>query len=199
MKKILIIIAIAVSTFCTAQDFRNVATIEVNTYEFAEKFEYNANHFVTAKKKIIDKSFTFNLIDILSHYTKEISEEDYKHLFVVAVDADGKKSAFSYLECTPEVSQIVPQLFYTKAARSISGVRDTLRIYDVEGTQETNKNQLRSEFATMFVGKIYLQMKNISDEEKKLYFSDASLIFPQDATTKRWLSNVKFLKIYLIK
>ena len=47
--------------------------------------------------------------------------------------------------------------------------------------------------------RVYLQMKNVSDDDRDKVFKNRSLIFPEDQKTSRWISDLIDLKLYIIK
>jgi len=139
--------------------------------------------------KIIDSIVKISLIDSLEN--KNI---------IIRIEGSNTVLNYSYYDFSSNVNKITPYIILTKKAEYRYG--DTINYFLKTDAQNSDADfsELDKQFNHSQVFNLFLQFPKLSDKEKYLFFDKgASLIFPLDISTARWISNPTRLKIYLIK
>ncbi len=196
MSRILIFLMfITISYPAKSQIGELIAEIELDPEVLADKYEYFSTEFMSARKTSLSKNYTFPLNSLIDPEIKNIQKSQRKRILIIAENGAGEKLVFTYSEIDEEITKLMPQLIFKPVTGSIG---DTVKIGDVEGQRtKVDMDKFEEEFEIAVRKRIYLQMKNMNKKEKKRIFSNMSVIFPTDSTPKRWISNVKSIKIYL--
>jgi hypothetical protein len=193
MRRLVIIIFLAALCISRAEeyDFTHVKDIEINTGRFADDIRYFSTQFYLRNRQRVGKHNCFNIFDIIKQYTPG---EPNSRIVVVA-ESPNRSVVFGLDEIDPKITIIPAILVFDELTGSVG---DTVTAPDKKGMPKGNVDlqPVKQEFAQAVMRKIHLQLRSISPANKEKYFKDNTLMFPQDRSTGRWMTNVKRLRIY---
>jgi hypothetical protein len=199
MKKsfILLFLFLSASLLFSADVPNEIAKININMEQLIKEHQFKTVEFCTASKKSLGKFTCIDVLDIFDNNIKKLTNSERKRLIIIAESADGEVIATDYLNFDKNNIKIPPLLIFSFIKGSVG---DTVRISDVKGSKgKVDLEMVEKELQKTVVLRIFLQMKNISVSDIQKYFKDGSMLFPQDQTCERWLENVKYLKLYIVK
>ncbi|MDA3844052.1 MAG: hypothetical protein PF588_06765 [Candidatus Kapabacteria bacterium] len=199
MKKLILLAAIIVLAFnsLSAQTMREVAVIDVNPQKLMEQHNDYYTEFFTSRKRTICKYHCIDLKDVVKPYTTKLSKFELKNLIVVAESFSGDQITASFADFNKDIVYVPPVLLFDDVR---DDVEDTVFFFDKEGEVGTvDLSGLDAELRKIRLRSIHMQIKNISSAEKSRLFTDRALIFPQDKSTSRWIGNVKYLRLFVVK
>ena len=197
MKRIIsifIVLIISVN-YSYSQNFKELTTIKVNTNELKDNVPYQSTQFVLKTKQSTDYIFTFNITDIIKSYISKISKEKLNSAVIVFINKDGQTLTTTYNEFDSENTR-VPAVITLKKAENKMG--DSITIQEVDGDIDLSElDETFSHFATRT--RVGLQISSLDKKTLAQLSKDATLVFPNDMTTDRWLSEITEIKIYIFE
>jgi len=197
MKKLIILFALlfAIPLASESPNLNHIYSIEIDPVELGQKYEFASTEFLLSNRTSIGKHYSFNLSDLIDPYLKDLSIEKRSNVIIIAEDMKGVTQPFTYPDISMEYSMIPALLSFTKKMVSFP---DTLVVgEDHNSPSEIDIDKVEEFFNVLIKRRIYLQLKYISDSDKSKIFETTSLMFPVDKSTKRWLTDLKYLHIYL--
>ncbi len=195
---IIIFIFISTAIFLNSADHPyEIAKINIDLIDISKNHKTKTVEFLTSSKKSIGKFICVDLNEILSGSIKHLTEQEKIRLLIVAESLSGDAITSTYFDYDVNNIKIPPVLIL----RSVQGsVGDTIKVSDVKGKKGVvDLSMVEKELQKSIIERVFLQIKNISTDEKNRIFKSGSIVFPQDQTNKRWLGNVSNIKIYIIK
>ncbi|MGA2298678.1 MAG: hypothetical protein ABSG15_14115 [FCB group bacterium] len=199
MRKLLIYIFVCAFIFISAfsQNPFEIAKIKIDLGKFSSQYKSYTTEFYTASKKKIGKYLCFDLIDIIDKNIKQLSVTERKKLVIIPETSTGESIATTYNDYDINNRKITPMLIVGVIKGTVG---DTAVIEDFGGANSKLKiKSVDNEIQKAVERRVYLQMKNISDEDRDKIFINRSLIFPEDQNTSRWMTDLVDLKLYLLK
>ena len=205
MKSFIYIIIVLISTFniiiaqevimesvvpVIVQDLELVAEIPVNTQELVNNVVNRKTQFEFRSKQKTDFVTTMYVQDIIKPHLK-VPASEYNRLVVVFENPQGQSVVAGYSEFDPLLT-VVPAVLVAK-----HDVQKKSKV--VLSDDELDVDM--SEVEALFAGdgpklKIGLQIKTIPLADKEKMELDATIIFPKDLNTDRWINNIDVIKIY---
>jgi hypothetical protein len=191
-----IILLVLLFNSINAQTLKLVAEKEIFDVNFSEekqlKFQFSTGKVIGSYLGIpilkeIDKILKSNFID-----TKTT-------LLLISFENNKEIRYYTYFDFLDEVSAIPPYLITQQKGKFRKG--DTIQYQTKNGKQTTDmdfSNLTEHIFSGVEVN-VKLQFKSMDIADQQNIFSKISLIFPIDKSTKRWLSDIKTIKIYKIE
>ncbi len=195
MKRIiaLIIVFIALNNFADAQKFSKIAVIAINTDELSKTLQYQSTQLIFQSRQKTDFHYSYDAMEIIKPVIDTIKTKDKSKLVFVFENQLGQSVMASYGEFDNLMTSIPAVLMYGKELKS---VEDTLHLGDGEDGN-VDLSALEAQFAQYGTKKrLHLQIKNITVAEKTRILNDATIIFPKDLRTDRWISGVDKITIY---
>ncbi len=195
---IIIFIFISTAIFLNSADHPyEIAKINIDLIDISKNHKTKTVEFLTSSKKSIGKFICVDLNEILSGSIKHLTEQEKIRLLIVAESLSEDAITSTYFDYDVNNIKIPPVLIL----RSVQGsVGDTIKVSDVKGKKGVvDLSMVEKELQKSIIERVFLQIKNISTDEKNRIFKSGSIVFPQDQTNKRWLGNVSNIKIYIIK
>lgn len=206
MKSLIYIIIVLITTFniiiaqeviveyavpVIVQDLELIAEIPVNTQELVSKVVNRKTQFEFRSKQKTDFVTTMYVQDIIKPHLK-VPASEYNSLLVVFENPQGQSVVAGYSEFDPLLTSI-PAVLVAKT----DGVEKKSKV--VLSDDELDVDM--SEVEALFAGdgpklKIGLQIKTIPISDKEKMELDATIIFPKDLNTDRWINNIDVIKIY---
>jgi hypothetical protein len=199
MKKIVILLAlfIVMPLFSEGPALEHISSIKIDPFELGQKYEFASTEFLLSNRSSIGKHYSFNLSDIIDPNLKELSLEQRSNVIIIAEDKNGKTQPFTYPDISMEYSMIPALLTFTKKMVSFP---DTLIVaQDNSDPSGVDMDAVEEFFNVLTKRRIYLQLKHISDDETARIFKTTSVMFPVDKSTDRWLTDLKYLHIYMYR
>ncbi len=199
MKKsiLLLFFFLSVSYLFSADSLTEIAKITVNIDQLSKEHEFRTVEFLTSSRKNLGKFSCIDVSEIFDNYTNKLTDTERKRLIIIAGSADGEVVATDYFNFDKNNIKIPPVLIFSYVKGSVG---DTVRVSDIKGHQgKVDLAMVAQELKKTVVQRIFLQMNNISEADKQKYFKNGSMLFPQDQTLVRWLENVKYLKLCIVK
>lgn len=195
---IIILIFICSAKFLNSADHPyELAKININLIDIIKNHKTKTVEFLTLSKKSIGKFICVDVNEIINSSIKHLTDQEKCRLLIVAETSTGESITSTYFDYDPNNIKISPLLILN----SILGMTgDTIKATDIKGKKGTvDLSIVEKELQRSIDERVFLQIKNISQEDKAKIFKSGSIVFPQDQTNKRWLSNVSNIKIYIIK
>lgn len=191
MKYIVIFFAIACAS--VAQDFEKIASIDFEKARRKYSGRVEGVEFCDARNRAVGKCKCANAADFALFFAGDAAKKyDADNLFIVF---EGESRIIVSLSESAEGASFFPPLIALGGGSSVGNV-DSVVVnesgygVDMEGLGAVIDNMVRR--------RIYLQIKNLDDNEKK-FFALGSLLFPADVSTRRWTKNIKKMTIYAIQ
>lgn len=119
-----------------------------------------------------------------------------KNRYIVEAESEtGEKVTFSLAETYSNVSKIPPFILMNKVEGRTG---DTIKIHELKsGKGKLDMDALEKEAQKVYLFRIVTNVA--SKEALRQSIGKMTLFFPQDLSTQRWLKNVRWLRLYLIK
>jgi len=176
-----------------SQDLEKIADIKINTIELAKKINYQSTKFIFRSKQSTRYHLAFDFADILKPYIKGLSKKDKMNLVIVAENEKGESVTATYADIDISMTSMPAVLIYHKVA-----VKDSITLHEKDGKMDLS--ELDEDIANLTTRRrIHLQIKRIPVAEKIRIMKDATLIFPKDMCTERWINGINLVKIYKYK
>ena len=176
-------------------ELREIATIEISIEKLLPSVKNYSTEIKLSNKKKLGDYYTYNVDEIIEPYIKDISDSLRKDIVVIAENSSGESVAASYSDFDKSTSFLPGILIYKKVTGSIG---DSVRAFDKKdkkGEVDFKVIDEQLDIATKRI--IYLQIKSMFSNEKNKLMMERTLIFPQDASAKRWITDVNKLHIYI--
>jgi len=141
--------------------------------------------FTFCNGKVAGSSVCFSLKKYLKYL--EYNEQKYK----VEIVTENNSLWFDNFDFDDEVHKIVP--YFTTYKRAKLKFGDTLTISE-NANRKIDYTELGNEISQLKSLRVKLQFSY--SQKTKAFFQPNSLIFPLDISDKRWLSNIKEIRIY---
>ena len=194
MKRIIssIIVFIISINFGISQEFIKIAEVEINTGELAKITKYQSTQFIFKSKQKTDFHLTFDLMDIIKPYINNIETKDKPKLIFIFENPQGESVTAPYSEFDDLITNLPAVLMYDKKLKKIG---DSLILGDKDG--EVDFSELEEQISQFTSKKrLHLQIKTIPVSEKKRMLQNATIIFPKDLNTERWINGIDKIKIF---
>ncbi|MFH1050066.1 MAG: hypothetical protein V1779_03935 [bacterium] len=195
MKRIiaLIIVLLAINNFAEAQKFSKIAEIKINTDELSNTLQYQSTQLIFQSKQKTDFHYSYDVMDIIKPLIDTIKTKDKPKLVFVFENQLGQSVMAGYSEFDNLITSLPAVLMYGKELKKIG---DSLLLGDNKDG-DVDMGELEEQFAQYGSKKrLHLQIKTITVAEKARILTDATIIFPKDLRTDRWISGVDKITIY---
>jgi hypothetical protein len=196
MKRIIALIIVLFSIIIysgSAQSFVKIAEIPINTTELEKTLQYVSTQLIFQSRQQTDFHYTYEINEILKPVIDTIKTKDKPRLVFVFENQLGQSVMANYSEIENLLTNLPAVLMYGKKVQKVG---DSLLLGDGKDSN-VDLTQLEEQFAQFGTKKrLHLQIKNISVAEKARILSDATVIFPKDLRTDRWISGVDKITIY---
>lgn len=195
MKRLMLLFIVILISFdlSFAQDLEKIAEIKINTVELAKKVNYQSTKFIFRSKQNTGYHLAFDFVDILKPYLKGLSKKDKLNLLIVAENNKGESITATWADIDRLMTSMPAVLIYHKVV-----VKDSITLQEKNGKMDMS--ELDEDIANLTTRRrIFLQIKRIPVAEKIRIMKDATLIFPKDISTERWINNIDLVKIYKYK
>ncbi|OGU39612.1 MAG: hypothetical protein A2X61_11260 [Ignavibacteria bacterium GWB2_35_12] len=195
---IIIFIFISTAIFLYSADHPyELAKINIDLNDINKNNKTKTVEFLTSSKKSIGKYICVDVNEIISENLKHLSEQEKCRLMIVAESSSGEAITSTYFDYDANNIKIPPILILNNVKGMVG---DTIKVLDVKGKKGiVDLSMVERELQKSIVERVYLQIKNITTDEKNKIFKSGSIVFPQDKATKRWIGSVSNIKIYIIK
>ncbi|MFP4370212.1 MAG: hypothetical protein ACOC2K_03075 [Bacteroidota bacterium] len=192
---VFIFLALPQSLFSDAT-LKEIVTISADPVKLNEKYDYASTEFFLANKQNAGKFYSFELLEILDNELKG-QNIDTDRLVIVAENSKGRKLVFTYNDLSGDIAPIKPVLLYGQVTGSIG---DTIKVQDIEGQKGmVDLEEVIKETDIAVRKRIYLQLRSFPEAEKKRLFTHGTIIFPIDATPRRWIEGVRKMTVYEVQ
>jgi hypothetical protein len=179
-----------------AQSIKLVAELNINYDDISKKCKRYTIAFYTNDKKLLAKCSSFDISDIIDEYIKNFDFDSRKRLFLVA-ENDSTSSVYDYYGFTKEYS-VMPAVLIYKPVRGLTG--DTIRVYDKNNNpNDMDLSPFGKELERAPERKYYMPVSSLSKNQISEFFVRGTILFPQDANTKKWITNIRRIKIYFFE
>jgi hypothetical protein len=195
MKRIiaLIIVFLALINFAEAQKFTKIAEININTTELDKIYESQLTQLIFQSRQQTDFHYSFEVTDILKPVVDTIKTKDKSKLVFVFENQLGQSVTANYGEFDKLLTNLPAILI---SGKEVKKVGDSLMLGD-DKDGNVDLSDLEAQFAHFGTKKkLHLQIKQITVAEKTRILTDATIIFPKDMRTDRWISGVDKITIY---
>ncbi len=195
MKRLILLFIVILMSFdlSIAQDLEKIAEIKINTVELAKKVNFQSTKFIFRSKQSTGYHLAFDFADILKPYLKGLSKKDKLNLVIVAENENGESVTATYADIDMSLTSMPAVLIYHKVA-----VKDSITLQEKNGKMDMS--ELDEDIANLTTRRrIHLQIKRVPVAEKIRIMNDATLIFPKDINTERWINGIDLVKIYKYK
>jgi hypothetical protein len=180
-----------------SQSYHEIGTIEINPSELANNYKLETVEFLSASKKSFGKFLCFRIHDIIEPYIKDLSEPERKKLIIICIDTLPNIIITTYYDYDEKTTKIPPFLIHRKV---IGNVGDTVVAYELKNRRgKIDLRPVQKELEQIVELRVYLQFKNLAKNDEKIIFQPGTVIYPQDQQSVRWLNNIKYLKLYIVK
>ena len=144
----------------------------------------------TSDKKKVGNYLSIDVNKILQSNLKDTDYNNFNNYIFILESADGKSKVLTGYDFKLIKGRIPPYLLVSKTGKS-PFVPKTLKDTDVEG--EVNLQPLENELFSKTA--LYLRIKeNVNNLKDKI--KENTIIFPDDLTSERIFSELRFIKIY---
>ncbi|MFC2130553.1 hypothetical protein ACFLSQ_03885 [Bacteroidota bacterium] len=195
MKRIisLIIVFIISINFGIAQEFIKIAEVEINTGELAKTTKYQSTQFIFKSKQKTGFHLTFDVMDLIQSHINNIESKDKPKLIFIFENPMGESVTAAYSEFDNLLTNLPAVLMYDKTLKKVG---DSLVLGDNEegDVDFTELEEQISQFSSK--KRLHLQIKTIPVSEKTRMLQDATIIFPKDLNTDRWINGIDKIKIF---
>ena len=180
----------------TAQTLKLVAEKEIFDVDFNKA---NQVKFQFSTGKTIGSYLGISIADEIDKMLKSNSIDSKTSSLLVAFENNKEVRYYTYFDFTDEISAILPYLITQQKVKFRTG--DTIQYQTKGGKQTTDMDltDLNEQVFGLMTINVKLQFKSMNAVEQQNIFSKTSLIFPIDKSPRRWLSDVKRIKIYKIE
>lgn len=196
MKRIIALIIVFFSIIIyqgSAQKFTKLAEIPINTTELEKTLQYVSTQLIFQSRQQTDFHYTYDLGEILKPVLDTIKTKDKSKIVFVFENQLGQSVMANYSEIDNLLTNMPAVLMYGKKVKKAG---DSLLLGD-DKDGNVDLTQLEEQFAQYSTKKrLHLQIRNISVAERARILSDATIIFPKDLRTDRWISGVDKITIY---
>ncbi|MFN3194767.1 MAG: hypothetical protein ACE364_02325 [Chlorobiota bacterium] len=181
MKNTLLIISVFMMVV-TALSFEKVKTIDLNSSNFTNKDQLRIN-------------FRYNNSKISTNHAIEIDDliDLCESCFAVITYQNGNTKILSSYDLS-KLNNHNPLLLI--ADKKVSSLGDTLVIGEDELLKLEDNQLLETELNSVLDVTYQLNTQNLNKAMISKYFKPASIIFPFDLKTDRWISDIKSITIY---
>lgn len=197
MKSIIIIIIVFISLNYTSfsQNMIKIADFNINTQELSKNIQCQMTQFIFRSKQKTSFHAAYDVLDIVKPYIDTIDRSLMNNLVLVFENPDRQAVIASYSDIDKLLTSMPAVLMYDRTAKSL----DTNSI----NTEEINDSEI-SELDEQLSGfsrkrRIHLQMKTIPVSEKTRMVRDATIVFPADLNTDRWINGIDRIIIFKYK
>ena len=198
MKTITIIWFLIINTVLLfSQNIKEIAIIELNHSDLEKKFQCYSTEFFSSAKKKVGSYYCFELKELLNEKIKHLTNQQRNNLIIIAENSNKESLVTTFFDFSDEIIKIQPLLISSKVTGSVG---DTVKVRDIKGQiGKVDTYIVGEEFDIATKKRVYLQMKTISNENKLKIFRNGTIIFPQDQSYNRWITDVQRIKILLIE
>lgn len=186
MKRLLIYFFIILGVFFGSREVYSEATLpDLIIIPNQVNVTLSSVDFTFCNGKVAGSVVCFSLKKYLKYL--EYNEQKYK----VEIVTENSSIWFNNFDFDDEVHKIVP--YFTTYKRAKLKFGDTLTISE-NANKKIDYTELGNEISQLKSLRVKLQFSN--SPKAKTFFQPNSLIFPLDISDKRWLCNIKEIRIY---
>lgn len=194
------VIFISIFALCSgitaAQTLRLVAELNVEemNFEYAKQIKV-----MLAKGKSLGQYLSIPLLDEIDAILNKHAIDPKTANVIVAGVSNTETKYYTYHDFDKDIAMLPPYLISQEKVSS--KLYDTVHYYSRGGTNSADmdmKGLNRQVFGTTVIN-IRLQFNSINAALKQKMFSSFALLFPVDNSPKRWLSDIKSIKVFVIE
>ena len=188
------LIVVLSSSVSSAHSLKLVGSVTIDSKELLSRSQTMPTEFVLPNKKTVGKFHALDVYEILKPQLKTLSPAELRNTIIVAESSTGATSTFSAADILPETSKLPAMLLLTSAAvqnGKVAPIQDS-----AINNGRVDLSKLDAISGDMTRRRVGLQLSSAAKGGQTL--NPFSVIFPIDARTDRWISDVKILTIYVV-
>jgi hypothetical protein len=197
MKKILTITIcfFLISTFLVSAEFKEILWFDLET--ISDSIIKSTTEIMLPSKRSLGKYLTADMKDIIQSQLKDIKAENAGNLIISLQSETGETLLFTYLESLPSVLRLPPFIVFANIKINLG---DTVVVNEKnKATAEIDLTKLKEEYSGIVQRRVFIQVPDIHPKEAEHEFPRYTIVFPQDYTKKRWLRNIRIIKVFMLK
>lgn len=188
------LIVVLSSSTSYSHSLKPVGSVTIDSKELLSRSQTLPTEFVLSNKKTVGKFHALDVYEILKPQLKALSPAELRNAIIVAESSTGATSTFSAADILPETSKLPAMLLLTSAAvqnGKVASIQDS-----AINNGRVDLSKLDAITGDMTRRRVGLQLSTGAKGGHTLH--PFSVIFPIDARTDRWISDVKTLTVYVV-
>ena len=199
MKKISLLCVIFLILCCNSTRSQTLILIDEKEIFDVDFSKASQLRFQFSNKKTIGSYIGIPVLAEIDNMLKMNSVDAKTTSIIISFESNNDVKYYTYFDFLNEISAIPPYLITQQKVKFRAG--DTLHYYTKGGKQTADMDiaELTEHAFSTIITNVRLQFNSMEASMQQNIFSNSSLIFPIDQSPKRWLANIKKIKIYKIE
>ncbi len=200
MKKYLFAVFISfIFLYCRvySQELIKIDEVDLSAMHASGKFKFESTEIFTSKKVLLGNYSSYHLGAIVAEILNKHNITDKNNVIIIIDDSSGKTTTADIFSFDMESAVIPAFIAFEKVkARKM----DTIAIADQEGKfLVPDYKGIDEALKAGATKRIYTPILKISKDEIARLFKGFTIVFPEDKTTKRWITNAIRIRLYYLK